>query len=33
MSETQKNDPKYGVSNQNTIRAFWKRLTGETIAD
>ena len=33
MSEAEENDPKYGVSNQNTIRAFWKRLTGETIAD
>ena len=33
MSEAQQNDPKYGVSNQNTIRAFWKKLTGETISD
>ena len=31
MSEAEKNDPKYGVSNQKTIRAFWKSLTGETI--
>ncbi len=31
MDECRKNDPKYGVSNQNTIRAFWKSLTGETI--
>ena len=33
MSEAQQNDPSYGVSNQNTIRSFWKSLTGETIAD
>ncbi|MBQ9251361.1 MAG: peptidoglycan-binding protein [Clostridia bacterium] len=32
MSEAQKNDPSYGVSNQKTIRAFWKSLTGETIS-
>ncbi len=31
MDEAQKNDPSYGVSNQNTIRAFWKSLTGEVI--
>lgn len=31
MDECRKNDPKYGVSNQNTIRAFWKSLTGETV--
>ena len=31
MDETQKNDPKYGVANQNTIRTYWKRLTGEEI--
>ena len=31
MSEAEKYDPKYGVSNQKTIRAFWKSLTGETI--
>ena len=31
MSEAEKNDPKYGVSNQNTIRAFWKSLTGQDI--
>jgi len=33
MSEAQQNDPSYGVSNQNTIRAFWKSLTGEVISD
>ena len=32
MSEAQKNDPSYGVSNQKTIRTFWKSLTGETIS-
>ena len=31
MSECKKNDPNYGVSNQETIRALWKQLTGETI--
>ena len=31
MEECEKNDPKYGVANQKTIRAFWKELTGETI--
>ncbi len=33
MSEAQQYDPSYGVSNQNTIRSFWKSLTGETITD
>ncbi len=33
MSECEKNDPNYGVSNQKTIRSFWKSLTGETISD
>ena len=33
MSEAKKYDPSYGVANQNTIRAFWKSLTGEEIAD
>lgn len=33
MSECEKIDPSYGVSNQKTIRAFWKSLTGETISD
>lgn len=32
MSECEKNDPKYGVANQNTIRSAWKSLTGETIS-
>ncbi|MBP5729407.1 MAG: peptidoglycan-binding protein [Clostridia bacterium] len=31
MSEAQKNDPKYGVANQETIRSFWKSLTGQSI--
>ncbi len=31
MDECKKNDPNYGVANQNTIRAFWKSLTGETV--
>ena len=28
MDEAKKNDPKYGVANQETIRAYWKSLTG-----
>lgn len=32
MSEAEKNDPKYGVSNQKTIRKFWKSLTGQEIS-
>ncbi len=32
MSECQQNDPDYGVSNQKTIRSFWKSLTGEEIS-
>ena len=32
MSETQKNDPKYGVANQETIRNAWKALTGEVLS-
>ncbi len=28
MEECKKNDPKYGVANQNTIRAKWKQMTG-----
>ena len=28
MDECKKNDPKYGVSNQNTIRQQWKSMTG-----
>ena len=31
MSEAQQNDPNYGVSNQKTIRALWKSLTGEEL--
>ena len=31
MSECKKMDPKYGVANQNTIRTFWKELTGQTV--
>ena len=33
MSETRENDPSYGVSNQETIRSLWKRLTGETLSN
>ena len=33
MSECEQNDPNYGVSNQKTIRSFWKSITGETISD
>ena len=31
MDEARKNDPKYGVANQETIRQFWKNLTGEIV--
>jgi hypothetical protein len=31
MEECQKNDPSYGVTNQNTIRKKWKEMTGQTI--
>ena len=31
MDEARQNDPKYGVANQETIRNFWKQLTGEEI--
>ena len=31
MDEAKKNDPNYGVSNQQTIRTYWKKLTGETV--
>ena len=31
MDECQKNDPKYGVANQNTIRSAWKTLTGQDV--
>ena len=33
MAECKKNDPKYGVANQETIRALWKQLTGQEISD
>ena len=29
MAECQKNDPSYGVTNQNVIRNYWKQMTGE----
>ena len=32
MEEATKNDPKYGVANQQTIRSLWKRLTGEELS-
>ncbi len=31
MDETKQYDPKYGVSNQETIRAKWKQMTGEDV--
>ena len=31
MDECQKNDPNYGVQNQNTIRKKWKEMTGITV--
>ena len=31
MDETKKYDPKYGVANQETIRAKWKQMTGEDV--
>ena len=31
MEEAKMNDPKYGVSNQETIRAKWKQMTGEEV--
>ncbi len=31
MAEAKQNDPNYGVANQETIRALWKSLTGETL--
>ena len=31
MDEAKQNDPNYGVANQETIRSYWKRLTGETV--
>lgn len=32
MAEAEQNDPNYGVTNQKAIRAFWKSLTGQEIA-
>lgn len=32
MSETEQNDPDYGVTNQKALRKFWKELTGQEIA-
>ena len=31
MDEARKNDPNYGVANQETIRSYWKKLTGEVV--
>ena len=31
MDECRRNDPNYGVANQQTIRAMWKRMTGEDV--
>ena len=31
MSETEKNDPNYGVTNQKALRSFWYSLKGENI--
>lgn len=31
MDECSKNDPDYGVQNQNAIRKKWKQMTGETV--
>ena len=31
MDEARQNDPNYGVSNQETIRALWKQISGEDI--
>ena len=33
MEEAKKNDPKYGVANQETIRKLWKSLTGQDVSD
>ncbi|MBR0512636.1 MAG: peptidoglycan-binding protein [Clostridia bacterium] len=33
MEEAKKYDPNYGVSNQETIRAFWKKITGQEITN
>ena len=31
MEECKRNDPNYGVSNQNTIRALWKKVKGKAV--
>ena len=31
MDECMSKDPNYGVKNQNTIRALWKKVSGETV--
>ena len=33
MEEAKKNDPNYGVANQETIRQMWKNLTGQDVTD
>ena len=33
MDEAKKNDPNYGVANQETIRKYWKKLTGQEITN
>ena len=33
MDETKANDPNYGVSNQETIRALWKKISGADVAN
>ena len=33
MEEAQKNDPNYGVANQETIRKLWKNLTGQDVME
>ena len=33
MEEAKANDPNYGVSNQETIRALWKKISGEEIVN
>ena len=31
MSEAKKNDPNYGVQNQEVLRSYWKQMTGITV--
>ncbi len=33
MDEARQNDPNYGVSNQETIRSYWKKMTGQDITN